>query len=114
MKDVIFRNAADRRSQLTQDTGEQTEVDVHVDRPANILVPHALEDQGEAGGIEMRFKSRRALERSDIELVGVFEGDFRLVRNRLRHVSKLASSDKPRRLSNTSFEIGQTLSLIHI
>ena len=37
MQDVALWNAANRRSQLTQNVGEQTEVDVHVNRFADVF-----------------------------------------------------------------------------
>jgi hypothetical protein len=58
MQDVVLWNTANCRSQLAQNASEQTEVDVHMNRSADIFSTRPFEDKREASRIEMRLKSR--------------------------------------------------------
>jgi hypothetical protein len=69
MQDVVLWNTGNCRGQLGQNASEQTEVDVHVNRFADILSAWPFEDQCEASPIEMRLKSGRVFECTNIEFV---------------------------------------------
>ena len=58
MLEIVFRDAGNRRSQISQYVCEQSEVDVHMDRLAHIISARPFEDQRDTRRIEMRLKSR--------------------------------------------------------
>jgi hypothetical protein len=58
MQNVVLWNAPNRRSQLAQNVSEQTEIDVHMNRFADVFSTWPFEDQSDADRIEMCLKSR--------------------------------------------------------
>ncbi len=63
--DIVLRDAGDARGQVAQDIGEQTEVDVHVNRLMDVVGPRPLESQRDA--ISSRCASNRD-ERSNVPI----------------------------------------------
>ena len=59
---IVFWNVSYRGGQLAQNVSEQTKIDVHVDRFADILGTGPFEDQRDARRIDRCSKPRRALE----------------------------------------------------
>ena len=57
MHDIVFWNLADRGSEFPHDVSEQTEVDVHVNRFADVIGARPFENQRDASRIEMRLES---------------------------------------------------------
>jgi hypothetical protein len=62
MQDAFFWNASNADCQFVQDISEQTEVNVHMNRFADVFCSWAFERQRDFGRIEMRFEARRSLE----------------------------------------------------
>jgi hypothetical protein len=58
MHEVVLRNAGNRRSQISQYVSEQTEIDMHVNRFADVVSARSFKDQRDAGRVKMRLKSR--------------------------------------------------------
>jgi hypothetical protein len=58
VQDVVLWNASHRRSQLAQNVSEQTEIDVHVNRFADVFSAWPFECQSDAGRIEICLESR--------------------------------------------------------
>jgi hypothetical protein len=59
---------------------------MHMDGLPSVDIADPLEHGGNASRVEVGFETRGSLERTNIELVGVFEGNLRFVRYRLCHL----------------------------
>ena len=83
--DIVGRHDRDGCRQVAQDLCEQFVIDMQVDGLAGIRIACPFERQGDASLIEAGLEAGRSFERSDIELVGVVDCDFGLVRNWFAH-----------------------------
>jgi len=81
MGEIARRQRAHRVRQIAQDVGEQSVVEMHADRFANVILAGAVQAERDAGLIEMSVETRRCLERADVKLVWVFHRNFRFVRD---------------------------------
>jgi len=82
---VVLRYMACGRRQLFEHVGEKSVVHMDMNGFSGLGCAGSLQDQCDAIRVESCFKARGAFERPAVELVRVFEGDFGLVRDRLRH-----------------------------
>jgi hypothetical protein len=93
MQNVVLWNAPNRRSQLSQNVSEQTKIDVHMDRFADIFGARLFEGQRDAGGIHSRIEPRRAFESADVKFIGILQRDLRLIRDRFRQMPPCGRGD---------------------
>jgi hypothetical protein len=63
---------------------------MHADGLSSILSAKSMQAQRNACVVKVGIEACGPLERSDIELVRIFKGDFRFVRDRLGHGSCLS------------------------
>ena len=86
MYDVLCRHGSNGCRKVVEDFREQLVIDVHMDRLPSIDIPDPLEHERNAGRIKVGVETCGSLERTNIELVGVFEGNLRFVRYRFCHL----------------------------
>jgi len=87
----VLGNVGDSRRKLLKHVGKQPVMHVDVNGFLRFRRARSLQDQGDAARIEGGFKSGRAFERPAVKLVGIFEGNFGFVRDRLRHLPRSSS-----------------------
>ena len=76
MCDVLCRHGSNCGRKVAKDFREQFVIDVHMDRLPRIDIPTPLTHQRNAGRIEVGVEACGSLERTNVELVGVFEGNL--------------------------------------
>src|SRR5579859_7115201 len=86
MCDVFCRHSSNGCRKVVKDFCKQLVIDVHMDRLPRIDIPDPLERQRNAGRIEVGVETCGSLESTDVELVGVFEGNLCFVRYRFCHL----------------------------
>jgi hypothetical protein len=86
MCDILCRHGSNGGRKVAEDFREQFVIDVHMDRLPSIYIPNPLEHERNAGRVEVGVETCGSLERTNIELVGVFEGNLRFVGYRFCHL----------------------------
>jgi len=86
MCDVLRRHGSNGGRKVAKDFREQFVIDMHMDGLPSVDIPNPLEHEGNASRVEVGVETRGSLERTNIELIGVFEGNLRFVRYRLCHL----------------------------
>jgi hypothetical protein len=76
MCEVLCRDGSNRGRKVAKDFREQFVVDVHMDRLPSVNIADPLEHERNAGRVEVGIETCRSLERTNIELVEVFERDL--------------------------------------
>ena len=85
MRFVVERQCLGGAGKLEQNLSEEPIMQMHMDRLLGAEITYALQRERDAVLVEMRLEARGALERSYVELVGILESNFGLVRNGLLH-----------------------------
>jgi hypothetical protein len=105
---------------VAKDFREQFVIDMHMDGLPSVDIADPLEHGGNASRVEVGFETRESLERTNVELVGVFEGNLRFVRYRLCHLvgsllktswSTIAAIKKPG-LLHPSFHLAEKTAMV--
>ena len=86
------RHGSNGGRKVAKDFREQFVIDMHMDRLPSVDIPDPLEHERNASRVEVGVETRGSLERTNIELIGVFEGNLRFVRYRLCHLVRLSGS----------------------
>jgi hypothetical protein len=79
------RHGRHRFCEIVQDVRKQPIVEMHANALAYVRCAHAMQAERNSGFIEVGIEAGRSLERSNVELVRIFERDFGFVGDGLGH-----------------------------